>query len=89
MRVLGDDADARVGVRVGAGDDDGVAAGAAVGDVDNVAGQQLLDAVVCLRAGVAFVALGGFLFQFGDVAAELDVFGEVAQVACHCFAVAF
>ena len=29
------------------------------------------------------------LFQFGDLAAELDVFGEVAQVACHCFAVAF
>ena len=41
--------------------------------------EQLLDAVVCLRAGVAFVALGGFLLQFGDVAAELYVFGEVAR----------
>ena len=45
--------------------------------------------MVCLRACVAFVALGCLLFQFGDVAAELDVLGEVAQVACHCFAVAF
>lgn len=62
MRVLGDDADARVGVRIGAGDDDCVAAGAAVRNVDDVAGQQLLDAVVCLRAGVAFVALGRLLF---------------------------
>ena len=78
MCILGDDADARVGVRVGAGDDDGVAAGAAVRNVDDVARQQLLDAVVCLRACVAFVALGCLLFQFGDLAAELDVFGEVA-----------
>ena len=89
MRVLGDDADARVGVRIGAGDYDCVAAGAAVRNVDDVAGQQLLDAVVCLRAGVTLVALGGLLLQLGDLAAELDVFGEVAQVACHCFAVAF
>ena len=42
-----------------------------------------------LRAGVAFVALGCLLLQLGDLAAELYVFGEVAQVACHGFAVAF
>ena len=45
--------------------------------------------MVCLRACMAFVALRRLLFQFGDLAAELYVFGEVAEVAGHGFAVAF
>ena len=44
---------------------------------------------MCLRACVAFVALGRLLLQLGNLAAELYVFGEVAQVACHGFTVAF